>query len=286
MFGTLLLFLTAWNVLVSSHTWIEDLRVIADGYYAGIGYSRQYVPRTKLGFLDAEMTHLLPPLSTGRTAIDETDMVCSSSQSTASQSPNYPRLQASPGSYIALRYLENGHVTIPENTPGKPARGGLVYVLGSTSQESPGSLKALLQYTNTSQVQMPLDILTVQYFDDGRCYQLNDKSRSIARQSEFPNPSLTAPYMLNEQWCETIIKVPQNLTSGSTYTLYWVWQWPTQLMPGITQAKDEYYTTCSDLDIVSNELQTNRSSYSPNPQVKAVDGYKSRATSRLATELQ
>jgi hypothetical protein len=45
------------------------------------------------------------------------------------------------------------------------------------------------------------------------------------------------------------------VTVGSTYAIYWVWLWPTAPgSPGITAWKDDFYTTCSDIDIVSETL--------------------------------
>ncbi|EOA86619.1 uncharacterized protein SETTUDRAFT_162849 [Exserohilum turcica Et28A] len=52
-------------------------------------------------------------------------------------------------------------------------------------------------------------------------------------------------------YCETDVKIPDNVQFNNTYTLYWVWQW-TSLpgkTPGLPKGKDEYYSTCMDVDI-------------------------------------
>jgi hypothetical protein len=35
---------------------------------------------------------------------------------------------------VTMRYFENGHVTLPQNQPGKPLAGGTIYVFGQPSQ--------------------------------------------------------------------------------------------------------------------------------------------------------
>ena len=52
------------------------------------------------------------------------------------QTDGSPRLKAAGGDNVALRYQENGHVTLPQNQPGKPANRGTIFVYGTT-QSSP-----------------------------------------------------------------------------------------------------------------------------------------------------
>jgi len=109
------LFLTA--ILIDqafAHTWNEQLSIIDNGIFTGNnGYPRGYVSRSDPGFNDNMMTYLLPPLASGRTRVDDSDFLCAPSQMTANQTDNFPRLQVSPGAYVAIKYLENGHVTLP-----------------------------------------------------------------------------------------------------------------------------------------------------------------------------
>ncbi|KAH7304406.1 hypothetical protein B0I35DRAFT_454703 [Stachybotrys elegans] len=198
-----------------AHSWNEQLSVIIDGEYSGQnGYPRGYV------------SHLL----------------CSPSQRTSNQAEGYPRLRVSPGSYIAMKYLENG----------KPAGRGKVHVFGTDEPDAQEVLTRVLEWTADG---LGGDgrgkLLTIQDFDDGRCYQINGGSISLERQTRYPNPVPGIPNSINEQWCETNVMVPEDLLHGSMYTLYWVWQWPTSPgSPGLPEGKDEYYTTCSDVDIV------------------------------------
>jgi hypothetical protein len=58
------------------------------------------------------------------------------------------------------------------------------------------------------------------------------------------------------------VAIPSDIQADSTYIVYWVWQWPTEPGAlGLPDGKDEYYTTCSDLDIVVGPIQGNP----PNP---------------------
>jgi len=110
--------------------------VIVNGLFTGRnGYSRGYVARSSPGFQDIMMAYLLPPLELGRTRVDSTDLLCAPIQRTRNQIGSYPPLQALPGSYIALKYLENGHVTLPQNQPGKLPGAGTVYVLGTSQPD-------------------------------------------------------------------------------------------------------------------------------------------------------
>ena len=105
---------------VLAHSWNEQLTLIEDGVFTGRnGYPRGYVSRTDPGFIDDMMKYLLPPLASGRTRVDNSDHLCAPTQRTTNQTKNYPRLRVSPGARVAMKYLENGHVTLPQNAPGK-----------------------------------------------------------------------------------------------------------------------------------------------------------------------
>ena len=54
-------------------------------------------------------------------------------------------------------------------------------------------------------------------------------------------------------WCQNNLALPTNIPIGSNYTLYWVWDWPTEpgVDPNLPKGKAELYTTCMDIDIVA-----------------------------------
>ena len=249
------LLFTTFAGLALGHTWLEQLTVVKDGAFVGdFGYPRGYVSRTDPAFTGDSDNYLLPPLDSGRTRVDETDLLCHPSQRSAEQSSEqFPRLKAAAGSYLALRYLENGHVTLPDNQQGKPENGGTVLVFGTTKPKDDEKLTDVLDWTaDGSGGDKRGRLLTAQDFDDGRCYQINDseisKERKEAYASSHPDAADQAE---QEQWCETDVQLPEDIKGNDAYTLYWVWQWPTEagVDPNVADGKDEFYTTCSDIDI-------------------------------------
>jgi hypothetical protein len=277
-----------WSLLTAAilsqafaHTWNEQLSAIEKGLFTGNnGYPRGYVSRTSSGFNDDMMTYLLPPLASGRLRVNNSDYACAPTQRIANQTEGYPRLMISPGSYIALKYLENGHVTLPQNQPGKPRGAGTVYVFGTSQPNNDERLTDILQWTaDGSGGDRQGKLLTAQNFDDGRCYQINSGNISLSRQKAFPDPVANQPGSVHEQWCETDTAIPTELTINSTYTVYWVWQWATEAgAPGLPYGKDEYYTTCSDLDIVANPVRSTSTNplLQQDPQIAAVPNFRSR----------
>jgi hypothetical protein len=274
--------LLAKNAL--SHTWNEQFRVIdeAGNYTGNYGYPRGYVSRTDPAFNGDAMNYLLPPLSSGRTRINSDDLLCHPNQRAQAQSSDaYPRLKTAPGSFVAMRYLENGHVSFPHNQIGKPPMGGTVFVFGTTKPKSDEKITDVLEWTRdgTGGDQRG-KLLTAQTFDDGRCHQNTGASPiAISRMSEFPD------YMGTNQvelWCETDLQLPSDLQTG-TYSIYWVWQWPTapNMDPNLPNGKDEYYTTCSDFDIVSHRKHLGKTAkfqlLQQDPMPSAVSNYHARS---------
>ena len=139
--------------VADAHSWIEQMtRVSANGSFTGApGYPRNFIPRGP-GFSDPEMVHILP--TTGQPTIEQrdvgpqpitavdtmgiqpTDPMCKKIQQQQSQSSGSPRLQAAPGDMVALRYQSNGHVTLPQNQPGKQPNRGTVYIYGTTQPKT------------------------------------------------------------------------------------------------------------------------------------------------------
>jgi hypothetical protein len=264
-----------------AHSWIEQLTVIENGIFTGKnGYPRGYASRSDLGFTDDMMTYLLPPSE--RTRVNNFDLVCAPAQRSANQTETYPRLSVSPGSFIALKYLENGHVTLPQITPGKPPGSGTVFVFGTAQPSDNELLVDVFQWTadGTGGDQRG-KLLAIQNFDDERCYQINSGDISVSRQQNFPNPAPNQPGSINEQWCETDVFLPADISAGSVFTIYWIWQWPTAPgTPGEPEGKDEYYTTCSDVDVNMETIEEFPSNplLQQDPQTAAVSGFEFRTS--------
>ncbi|EON68471.1 hypothetical protein W97_07681 [Coniosporium apollinis CBS 100218] len=269
------------------HTWLEQLVAIDDrGNYVGdYGYPRGYHARTEPKFDGPLNQHLLPLASSGRIAIDETDLLCHPSQRERQQISNeYPRLQVAPGSYVAMKYTENGHVTlhtIGHPFPPDPKAGGTVFVYGTLEPKGDEKIMDVLKWTaDGSGGDKRGKLLAIQNYDDGRCYQLNGSPVAAERSKTQANPLPGQPGSTSEQWCETDVQMPDDLESGQTYTLYWVWDWRAipGLDPGRPNGKEEYYITCSDVDVVNEPPRgkANNALVQQDPQTAAVKNYKSR----------
>ncbi|KAL1591182.1 hypothetical protein WHR41_00122 [Cladosporium halotolerans] len=257
-----------------SHTWIEQMQVISpNGSYTGdYGYPRGYVARTDPGFTGFSDKWQLPSPDTdiGATRINSNMFACHPSQREANYSPQYPKLSVAPGDFVAMKYLENGHVSQPGIPAGKPKSGGTVYIFGTYKPSSSEKLTDVLAWTKDGKGGNGKGwLMASQNYDDGRCYQINSSPISIERQAKNGNQEL---------WCESNLEIPANAPAGSTLTTYWVWDWATEG----EGAKDEYYTTCSDFDVAGGNANNKLATTSKHPLVQqnneqnAVSDYKSR----------
>lgn len=240
---------------VSAHTWVEQLMMIApNGTLVGDpGYPRGNVKRGTPGFGDPAMVNLIPGDGRIINQILATDLMCKDTQTKQSQTDGSPRLQASAGDNIALRYQENGHVTLPQNQPGKPDNRGTIYVYGTTQPQENDAFLSIHRVWNAEGTGGDGRgvLLSTQNYDDGQCYQVNGGQISTTRQKSFSH--VATPLMGADLWCQQDIQIPTTAPSGKPYTLYWVWDWPT--MPGtdgFPDGKQEIYTTCMDVDVTAN----------------------------------
>ena len=198
------------------------------------------------------MVYLLPPdgMPQGNTILP-TDKMCKATQeSSEQQTPGYPRLQASAGGMIALRYQENGHTT-KLNPSNKPDNRGTVYIYGTTQSSPTDNFLDIHKVWNTAGTggNKKGKLIATQNFDDGRCYQENNSNISGQRNATFVHTNEEP--MGPDLWCQNDIVLPTDVSTDELYTLYWVWDWPTEVgAPGAPNGKTEIYTTCMDVDIV------------------------------------
>ncbi|KAF2723537.1 hypothetical protein K431DRAFT_219670, partial [Polychaeton citri CBS 116435] len=238
--------LASYVTSTAAHSWIEQMQVIgSNGSYVGdYGYPRGYVERTSPGFSDPLDLWQQPK---GYFHLNGSEILCHPSQRTANYSADYPRLNVSPGDYVAMKYQENGHVTQPWIKEGKPYGGGTIFVYGTYQPEPDTKLVDVLKWNGDGTGGNKQGwLMTAQNFDDERCHEISDAPISLFRAQANPNPipgSDNAPF---PQWCETDLKIPEDV-KGSSLTAYWVWQWNTA--PEIGGGQDEYYITCADFDV-------------------------------------
>ncbi len=249
---------------VAAHSWVEQLMLIAgNGTMTGAaGFIRGYVSRAVPSFSDSMDNYLLPPngRSAGNTIL-ATDSLCHPSQTIGNYSSEFPMLTVSPGDFLALRYQENGHVTLPDTNPTKPLNRGTVYIYG-TSQPSSDELflDVFEKWTADGTGGNGRGrLLATRNFDDGQCYQINGDTISTQRQAEFKKEAESPQGA--DLWCQNDIQLPSDLAAGTNYTLYWVWSWPTfnkagsptdQPSDGYNITLLQYYTSCMDVAVVGS----------------------------------
>ena len=248
------LFLVFFAAGINCHSWIEQLTVVApNGTFVGApGYPRGNVRRGAPGFSDTAMVNLIPPNGGSNQITPDMRMCKDSQRSPQNQPSDSPVLQAAPGAAIALRFQENGHVTLPQTQPGKPENRGNIYVYGTSDSKPDDTLLGIHKQWNAAGTggDKRGKLLSVSSFDDGRCYQINSGQISQQRQKQFahtPNQLMGA-----DIWCQQDLALPTDIPNGELYTLYWVWDWPTAPNVGLPQGKAEIYTTCMDIRATSN----------------------------------
>lgn len=196
------------------------------------------------------MTYLLPPNGRLNTSILPTDRICMPLQRRPIQTSKSPRLTVHRGSTVILRYQENGHVTLLSNTPTKPTS-GQVYVYGTDQTRPDDTLWGIHRIWNAAGTggDQRGKLLTNASFDDGKCYGPNFESPMYQQRKKQFRPD---PEQGPNRWCQTLVQLPRNVRPG-LYTLYWIWDWPSMLSDskrGFAK-KEEFYTTCMDLRVVS-----------------------------------
>lgn len=242
--------------LAYAHSWVERLMGIApNGSMTGApGYPRGTVSRLSPQFNDLAMQHLLPPHP--RSSIISSDKICKDTQSFNNYSTQFPMLEVPQGSFIALQYQENGHVTLPQNSPQKRSS-GLVYIYGTMRPLNDDRILSIHHVWNTDATggDKRGALLAVRSFDDGQCYQINNGDISKHRQKVYPK--LAQDPQGADLWCQNDIRLPSD--AFGIFTLYWVWDWPSVLPHSISEGAKEIYTTCIDIKITPMKGNTGMS---------------------------
>ncbi|PVH76428.1 hypothetical protein DL98DRAFT_518020 [Cadophora sp. DSE1049] len=249
--GLATVILLACNTGVYAHTWVEELRLIAsNGSYVGApGYIRNFGPRIA-GVDPNSNLWLLPPNGRGN-AFLPTDLMCRSTQVKQQQTPDYPTLTAAAGDHIALRYFENGHVTLFAQQPGKPAGRGTVFIYATTEPQGTDTYLGIHRVWNTEGTggDKRGKLIATRPYDDGQCFQINGESK--ARQDKVGGFSTEDGG--SDLLCQNDFKIPSDAGTSGLYTLYWVWEWPTLDISG-NVSTNESYTSCMDINLTSKSV--------------------------------
>ncbi|KAF8865363.1 hypothetical protein BDZ45DRAFT_572802, partial [Acephala macrosclerotiorum] len=172
--------------------------------------------------------------------------MCKATQTIGTYTSGYGPLTAAPQDHIALRYLENGHVTQPLTVRG--AGNGTVFVYGTKTPANTDTYLGIHRVWNSDGTggDKRGKLIATRTFDDGRCFQVDNAfSLSRVRQAavDWPNGA--------DLPCQTDVQIPTEAGTTGNYTMYWVWEWP-QLDP-VTGAivTNQSYTSCLDIMMTS-----------------------------------
>jgi len=248
--------LAAMIPAVTAHSWVEQVRRIAsNGTLIGEpGYPRGMVDRNDPGFNDGLFVHLLPPNGrAGGPVITDDDNI--SKHPVGDYTDKFPMIKAAPGELVALRYQENGHVSLPDNQPNKPLNRGTVFIYGTSEPQDDDKLLSIHRVWNTEGTggDGRGRLIATRNYDDGQCHQENNGEIATARKAQFPK---TADALQGTGlWCQVDVRIPDDVDIDSTYTLYWVWDWPTLTPQAAEASRNGIYNTQGE-NVVTPEVYT------------------------------
>ncbi|KAK8144383.1 hypothetical protein G3M48_005878 [Beauveria asiatica] len=223
--STALLTVAALVGLANAHSWVEEVyRVDDNGAMVGqTGYPRGWIPRTSTNppFSDVLAQWLLP--LKGQSAYSGNEIL--NKHQKTENNPALPMLQAAPGDKIALLYLENGHVSLPQNQPKKPRNRGTVFLYGTTQPAKDERLFDVHLVWNRAGTggDKRGKLLATRNYDDGQCYQTNPQEISTSRAQKLAPEGAVHERELR---CQSDVQLPDDLKPGDVYTIYWYWDWP------------------------------------------------------------
>ena len=147
-------------------------------------------------------------------------------------------MSASPGDSIQGTYLENGHISKPDAPDGTP---GTIYWFGTANAKPDDTLANVKQWTVDGKGGDGRGRLLANpsNFDDGTCVEPN--GTPIANQRKAAGGG--GP-------CKSAFKLPQDAKVGSTFTVYWVWDYSNHFGP-TKKGHVEWYTSCMDIQVVA-----------------------------------
>lgn len=196
------------------------------------------------------MTHLLPRPEAPLNKVSPGDKLCMSSP-TDQTVINYttgPMLCVPRGSRLVLRYQENGHVSLLRQTPGKFST-GRVFVYGTADGRPDDKFLNIHGKWNAAGTggDQRGRLLVEAPFDDGECYQTPSSLNQVyeARRHLYPPD----PYHGQDRWCRVYFDLPLDY-HVPIWTLYWVWDWPSQATVVTPYGKQQMYTTCMDVCVI------------------------------------
>ncbi|KAG9256013.1 uncharacterized protein F5Z01DRAFT_533104 [Emericellopsis atlantica] len=216
------LLLCALPATVDAHSWVEKIfrinpdtrQFLGSPAYARGGDFRALVPE---GMTDDKWIYRLPPDGgwTGDENINKQPLSAAIADM---------ELDASPGDWIAIQHLENGHVTT--KAPGRPLNSGTLFLYGTTEPTDNDKIADIHLKWNADGTggNKKGKLLATRNFDDLQCYEGRppgtDDAFARTRASAIgTDPADSLP-------CQADIQLPTDLEPNSRYTIYWLWDWP------------------------------------------------------------
>ncbi|KAI5780052.1 hypothetical protein EDC01DRAFT_669051 [Geopyxis carbonaria] len=222
-----LILISAAATGVLGHSWIDDLTVVGGSIPTGTkGYIRNYQ-----GHYDDTSFYRIEDPSLNVAA-------CAPFQQELNQYPNpqYPQLTAAPGDWVLGTYTENGHISKP---PVPDSNLGQIFWYATTHNDLKPTLRQVIDWTADGKGGDGKGMLLVQptSFDDGVCIEDNGTPEALKRKAANGGGP-----------CKSSFKIPETTQSGSTLTVFWVWNFSGQFGPKKV-GHTEWYTSCIDIKI-------------------------------------
>ncbi|KAH0614056.1 uncharacterized protein H6S33_005942 [Morchella sextelata] len=211
--------------LVASHSWLQYLEIESTG---AIGYPRNFFEPDP----QADLHHV-------NLMESNKSLICNQFQRDAVNLPATPRLKASPGDTVIGWHRENGHTTDPVYS----GKAGKTYWYGTSQPSKQTTLGDVKTWTRDGGPKGAL--VGTSKFDDGECAEPNHTKISKDRG--------VGVYGKNKNCRDSGFVVPKYLKAGTTYSLYWVWDYSDKYGPAADTGHFEHYSHCVDIDIVAEE---------------------------------
>ena len=215
--------------IVSSHSWISNLRCVDTGE---VGYIRGYQGRDQIQDFDLYMTYLLE----GR---NKEDLICSPHQREDKYYPDYPKLSCPAGSKVTFEYNTNGHVITDVCLPGDP-RGckpdghtaDTFWAIFMNDQVYPNQLIKLGDINNDPKFND--DSGLINYITKGQKFNFND---ACGHESS--------------EVCTGEFTIPNDVVTDRDYQFVFYWELNRDF-----HSSGEIYTSCFDIYITLSSIPT------------------------------
>jgi hypothetical protein len=241
-----------------AHSWPEKTyRIAPNGTMVGDpGYDRHHIDRGSPEFKEDLIRYLVPP-NGANVILPEHKAVRDNqlSLNDASYSDQFPMLKVAPGDFVAITYLENGHVTKQDkgDQNHKPVNRGTIYLYGTTTANDLSSYSFMdihLQWTaDGTGGDGKGKLLATRNFDDGQCHEAlgqgvaDDEQILSYRKAQLGASGEEVP---NGLACQSDLQIPLDVSPGETLTVLWVWDWPTMSAGGYPVSPATYHANSSE----------------------------------------